>query len=376
MRTVINQIHSGWRELTAGGRLLLASFCASGALLCIIILSALWIAQAQGKIFVEGYFPGAFSPNPTAFTGGVLRPRGATIWGLTTENSLRILRPNAQDFRRDLPIKGLLPDEHIIGIDWRPSDNSLYVVGDTGNIYLLATITNRGALASLQSPANRSPRFDGGVQSLADFNPLLINNGNPLRLIGSNDQNFAVVNAAGNLDATVAQNPVKYVPAILDANGQVVAPGDANAGTDPNIVGGAYTNSISGATQTTFYAIDFALDTLVTPLLNAQGSSNTGGGLFQTIGRITGPNGALLNFTPTTDLDIYTTRNADGSLTNILIGVTAGVLFSIDLARINPALPVGQTQTVIATGAPFDVGGMIDLVVTPGRLKGESGQGW
>ena len=34
-----------------------------------------------------------------------------------------------------------------------------------------------------------SPRFAGGYQSLMDFNPMV----NALRLIGSNDQNFAVV---------------------------------------------------------------------------------------------------------------------------------------------------------------------------------------
>lgn len=40
--------------------------------------------------------------------------------------------------------------------------------------------------------------------------------------------------------------------------------GDANFGSNPNIVGTAYTNSLPGAITTTLYAIDSGLDMLVT----------------------------------------------------------------------------------------------------------------
>lgn len=111
------------------------------------------------------------------------------------------------------------------------------------------------------------------VESLMDFNPAV----NALRLIGSNDQNFAVVNAnGGNLNQTAVQTALAY------------APGDANAGRDPNVTAGAYNNNVPNTPQTIFYMIDYDLDTLVTiaPPLGARGS-NTGGGQLRTIGPLT-----------------------------------------------------------------------------------------
>ena len=57
------------------------------------------------------------------------------------------------------------------------------------------------------------------------------------------------------------------------------ATGDPNAAANPNVVGSAYTNSFNGATTTTLYGIDSALDILVTQNPPNAGTLNTVGAL-------------------------------------------------------------------------------------------------
>src|SRR5262245_33844401 len=152
--------------------------------------------------------------------------------------------------------------------------------------------------------------------------------------MGTNDQNLVVVNGTdgSNLSTTVAQTKFAYVS------------GDVNAGKDPEISGGAYTNNFVGATATLFYMVDHNLDTLVTiATKTATGSSNTASGGLQTIGQFFGQDGTPFNMSPTTDFDIYT----DGNGVNFLVGQTTRLLFSIDLSQINPNLAVGKTQRII-----------------------------
>jgi hypothetical protein len=181
-----------------------------------------------------------------------------------------------------------------------------------------------------------------------DFNPVV----NALRLIGTNDQNFALVNSNGNLNVTAVQTALTYNT------------GDVNFGVDPNVTGGSYTNNVVGAQNTLFYAIDYDLDTFVTIApANPGGSSATGGGKLQTIGRVTDPNGNLINFSPTADFDIYT----DGSGVNSLIGMSGRTMFSIDLSQISQSLALGKTQRVVANAVTMAEpgGGYIDIAVPP-----------
>ncbi|HZF39874.1 MAG TPA: cellulose binding domain-containing protein, partial [Blastocatellia bacterium] len=119
-----------------------------------------------------------------------------------------------------------------------------------------------------------------------------------------------------------------------------------------------------GATVTLFYAIDYDLDTLVTiQPATPGGSSNTGGGQLQTIGRLVTPGGAQINLSPTADFDIYTDANG----VNSIIGVSGRTLFTIDLSQINRSLQLGTTQNVVARGITIpDVGGgFIDVAAAP-----------
>ncbi|MEP7339866.1 MAG: DUF4394 domain-containing protein [Acidobacteriota bacterium] len=275
---------------------------------------------------------------------GVVLPK-TNIYVLNADNTIFVLTPGATSFTRLVRVTQV--NGNLIGIDFRPADasgTSLYGLTDTGNLYTFNLVAPQLGAATLVSTL--STRFAGGFQSLMDFNPVL----NAVRLIGTNDQNFALVNSGGNLNVAAVQTPMAY------------AEGDVNAGLDPNICGGAYSNNFVGAPNTLFYGIDHDLDTLVTiATVNATGSSNTGGGQLKTIGRLVDPNGAPVNFSPTADLDIHT----DASGVNSLIGVNGRTLFTIDLAQLNPSLALGTTQNVIVKAiAMTELGGAIDIAVS------------
>lgn len=296
----------------------------------------------------------AASSQSAGVATGVALPR-AKIYALTSDNAIYLLKPGASQYvrlgRADFSDAG-----NLIGIDFRAADatpNRLYGLTDKGNLYTIDVSSNGVGGTTFVSSMN--PRFTGGFSGLIDFNPVL----NALRVAGSNDQNLAVLNGAdgSNLTQTVAQTPFAY------------AQGDVNFGKDPELVGGAYTNNYAGAPNTLFYLVDHNLDTLVTiSTRNATGSSNTGGGQLQTIGKFVDENGGALNMSPTSDFDIYT----DSNNVNYLVGQTTRLLFSIDLSQIDPNLPLGKTQNVVVkrgraaplpgSNAPL-TGGVFDIAI-------------
>lgn len=274
---------------------------------------------------------------------GVIMPT-TSIFALNTDNVLFVLRPQSNRFTQ--LVRVTQADGNLIGIDFRVSDGLLYALTDTGSIYTInLSPPNLGAVTKV---SDVNPRLTAGYQSLMDFNPVL----NALGLIGSNDQNLAVINAlGGNLNMTVAQTRVAYTA------------GDVNAGRDPNIACGSHTNNFAGATVTIFFGIDYDNDMFVTiPPDNPGGSSDTAGGQLQTIGRLVTPSGNPVNVSPTADFDIFINQ-ATGA--NNLIGVSGMTLFTIDLGQINPALQPGQTQPVVVRGITMpDTGGsFIDVAV-------------
>ena len=276
-------------------------------------------------------------------TGGVTVPN-RDIYALNTNNVLLIMPAGTTGFTRLVRLDD--GNSNFIGIDFRPANNQLYALTDTGILYTVGLgTTNLGVLTKVST---QTPRFDAGYQSLMDFNPVV----DAIREIGSDNSNYAVVkDAAGVLNTTAVQTSLTYP-----------AP-DVNAGRDPNISCGAYNNNVAGATVTIFYAVDYARDQFVTiPPAAPGGSSATGGGLLQTIGNLVTPTGQRINFSSTGDCDIFT--NANG--VNFLVGVTGRTLFSIDLTQINTNLVRGQTQNVVVRGMALgnvDGGQLCDIAI-------------
>jgi Domain of unknown function (DUF4394) len=264
-------------------------------------------------------------------------------YALTSDSELYLMVPRS-NFYVQLGTVANLNGGSLIGIDFRPADGKLYGLTDTGRLYTInvGVTPPRATLVS-----TLSPRFPSGLQSLLDFNPVV----DAIRLIGSDTLNYAVVkNAQGILATTAVQTALTY------------AAGDVNAGRVPKVVGGSYTNNRAGAANTIFYAIDHDLDTFVTIAdKNATGSSNTGGGRLQTIGRLRSSSGLNINVGPSTDIDITTDNNG----VNRLVGISGKTMFMINLAQINPNLRLGTTQSVVVTafnlafvpkdGAIFDI---------------------
>lgn len=301
-------------------------------------------------ISAQGIIPQRRQAESTLFGGGVPQagasgtqiPAGVDIYALGADGWIWRQRSCEPELRRLFRLQLFSVNESAIGIDFRPSDGLLYVLSDNGTIYQADIAAGRRGNTVRLSVVN--PRFAGGFQSLADFNPVV----DALRLIGSNDQNFAVVGAG--LNTTAMQTRITY------------AAGDANQGQDPNLSGGSYTNNVAGAAVTIFYGLDFDLDTLVTIDPAAPGgSSATGGGQLRTIGKLQLQNGNPINLSPGADLDIFT----DGQGNNTLIGLTGNLLFTLREADI-PVTQLGSTVPVIVRAVGQPNGGFLDVAAKLG----------
>ncbi len=270
---------------------------------------------------------GRHSVSAATAQGGTMPP--VFIFALTTDNTLYVLAPGSTVYQFLGRVAGIGGND-LIGIDFRPADKRLYGLTDGGRLY---TINFNVAPPTATLVSTLTPRFASGFQSLMDFNPVV----DAIRLIGGDTANYAVVKNASNILATTAvQTSLTY------------AAGDVNAGKTPKVIGGAYTNNVAGATTTLFYAIDHDLDTLVTIADKNNGSSNTGGGRLQTIGRLVDVAGNPITVNAVSDLDIVTINGV-----NFMVGVSRDITFQISLNQINPNLPLGTTQNVVVQGFGF-----------------------
>jgi hypothetical protein len=139
------------------------------------------LALAATLIFA---LTGKYSAGATQTTGVVL-PK-ANIYALNNDNTIFVMAPGATSFTR--LVRVTKTNGNLIGIDFRVSDRALYAVTDTGSIYTIDLSPNN--LGGVTLVSNLTPRFPSGYQSLMDFNPVL----SAIRLIGSENKNYAVVN--------------------------------------------------------------------------------------------------------------------------------------------------------------------------------------
>jgi Domain of unknown function (DUF4394) len=305
---------------------------------------ALALAAISAFVLMDRHSVSAAAASSATAQGGTMPP--VFIFALTTDNTLYLLTPGSTVYQSLGRVVGIGGND-LIGLDFRPADKRLYGLTDGGRLY---TINFNVAPPTATLVSALTPRFPSGFQSLMDFNPVV----DAIRLIGGDTLNYAVVKNASNILATTAvQTSLTY------------AAGDVNAGKTPKVVGGAYTNNVAGATTTIFYAMDHDLDTLVTIADKTNGSSNTGGGRLQTIGRLVDSAGNPITVNSVSDIDIFTSNGV-----NFLIGVSREITFQIPLNQINPNLPLGTTQNVVVQGFLFPTNptarsSFIDIAASP-----------
>jgi outer membrane protein assembly factor BamB len=214
--------------------------------------------------------------------------RAETIVALSGDATLTTFDTKAMKATASMPIKGV--NGKVVGIDVRPADGMLYAVSTDGTVY---TVDAKSGQASMKVKLETT--LPAGVTASVDFNPVA----DRLRLLGSDGTSLRA-----NVDdgKVITDGKLKY------------AEGDKNAGKTPNVVAGAYSNSVKGTKETALYDIDGTLGVYL-----RQAPPNDG--ILQTLGE-TGIKGAMIAF------DIV----SDGNGKNTGFAVVADTLYTIDIA--------------------------------------------
>lgn len=137
------------------------------------------------------------------------------------------------------PLEGMAAGETVVGMDQRPATGQVYALTSTGR--LLVVIPSTGDIKVIGTIALTGTQFG------FDFNPQV----DRIRIVSNTGQNLRV---HPDTAAVTVDGPLAY------------APGDAGAGTAPNIAAAGYSLGVFGAAapaSTELYDIDTARDTLL-----------------------------------------------------------------------------------------------------------------
>lgn len=189
-------------------------------------------------------------------------------------------------------VTGLLADEDIESIAWRPSNQQVYALGETGR---LLTIDLSTLAVTLVGQTNCSINGGSGQPDFAlSFNPV----GDALRILGSDGSNRRVNPTTA---ACFVDSPIVY----FDDNTRVAQP-----------AGVAYTNQVSPAASTSEFFLDENNNALSSVFPFNAGNAS--------IVAISNP---VIDFDDQSPLSIVT--NADG--TNNAFSFINGRLYSVNL---------------------------------------------
>ena len=202
----------------------------------------------------------------------------------------------------------------LVGIDVRPADGMLYGLVDDGTIVTIATDGKATVKSKLDTMLAK------GVAATVDFNPVA----DRLRVMGADGMNLRA-----NVDdgKVTKDGDHKY------------AEGDMHKGEKPNIVAGAYTNSVKGAKETALFNIDATIGGLI-----KQAPPNDG---------VLGAIGKLGIKPSNVAFDIW----SDGSGKNEAWLMADGTLYSVDLAT-GKATEAAQIAGVSGTVKDIAIMGM------------------
>ena len=157
-----------------------------------------------------------------------------TFFALTDNNQLiRLNTQNPSTALATTTITGVLNNERLIGIDFRPGTGQLYGISNGSRLYIINTVS--GA-ATPVGAGPISPAIMGDAVGF-DFNPTV----DRIRMVTQRGQNLRLNPETGTVAAT---------------------DGSINGAAGAAISGVAYTNNRSGVTTTTLYDIDPVTDKL------------------------------------------------------------------------------------------------------------------
>jgi hypothetical protein len=254
-----------------------------------------------------------------------------TAWALTVDGRIaRLGGATAGAVVSSMPVTGLAAGETLLGIDERPASGQLYGVGSTGRVYVVEPLS--GVATAVAGPFSPLP---SGTAFGIDFNPTV----DRIRLVSESNQNLRLHPDTGAAVAT--DGALAY------------APGDVNAGDDPDIVAAAYTSNRDLATSTTLYVIDRTEGVLAIQNPPNAGVLNTVGplgvdGTITEAGFDIGPDGtAVATLTVGGTSRLYRVDLATGAAT--LLGITGTPVADV-------ALPVDATTGLGYTLAARDGG--------------------
>ncbi|GAA4313496.1 hypothetical protein GCM10023149_09280 [Mucilaginibacter gynuensis] len=162
---------------------------------------------------------------------GLAIPTNPVAYAISSANEFIIYNP-ATGATVTKPITGMQTGENVLGLDTRPANGQLYVLGSSSRVYTLNASSGAATAVGTEPFATLLSGTDFGF----DFNPTV----DRIRIVSNTGQNLRV-------------HPETGVVAFVDG---VLKPGT------PSVTAAAYTNNFAGATTTTLFDIDSETNTL------------------------------------------------------------------------------------------------------------------
>jgi hypothetical protein len=244
---------------------------------------------------------------------------GTPLIGLNSSGQLLRFNSVTPGTAISVAIAGLVANETLVGIDFRPATGQLFALGvnstnGSSTLYIIDPQTGAATTVGTITDATGSPvSLAGSTQFGIDFNPTV----DRLRIVTNTGLNFRV-------------NPNNGTFVDGDTVAAGVQPDGRINGSTTTVDATAYTNSFGGATVTTQYTLDANSDRLF-----IQNPPNNG---TQTTPLAVTLNGSPLNFDAVNGFDIpsgvrTTASNAPTSGLGLAALTVAGVtsLYTIDL---------------------------------------------
>ena len=168
---------------------------------------------------------------------GSVAAQAAEVAALSGDNTVSIVDTGKKAVTKTWKIEGIAGK--VLGIDVRPADNMLYAVGADGGIY---TVDLKTGKATMKSRLEKN--VDAKTMVTVDFNPVA----DRLRLMSNDGTSLRVNVDDGKVTSDGAHK---------------FAETDMHKGEKPNVIAGAYSNSVKGAKETALYDIDGTIGALL-----------------------------------------------------------------------------------------------------------------